>query len=266
MRLAMEASEPSEVGRLLSSATGDGEHLERLRDLWSAHPEFWRLAKSIQAAVDHGSGSGRSAGEHFRDIAASFDAAARISPEASVALYSLGDPILLEQATKEVVDYLADINVLGADRVALDIGCGSGRFEAALWARVRQIVGIDVSAEMIAAARARCQGLPNVDFRLTDGASAPEGPAASFDLILAVDSFPYIVQAGGPLAAIWLEGVARLLRPRGDLVILNYSYRDDVGLDRDDLLRLTQPLGLAPVTLAARPFRTWDGTAFHFRN
>ena len=57
-------------------------------------------------------------------------------------------------------------------RHALDIGCGAGELSLAL-ARGRpraRIVGVDVSPQLVAAARSRSDRLPNVEFELADAA------------------------------------------------------------------------------------------------
>src|SRR5690606_40405531 len=71
----------------------------------------------------------------------------------SALLYSLGDPFLLARATAEVVDLFHRLRFVGKDRDILQIGCGTGRFEAAFSGSVRRAVGIDVSPRMIEVAR-----------------------------------------------------------------------------------------------------------------
>jgi SAM-dependent methyltransferase len=88
-------------------------------------------------------------------------------------------------------------------------------------------------------------------------------PDGSFDLVLAVDSFPYLHLSGiaGPMFA----EAARLLAPGGSLAILNYSYRDDFEADRQDLDRLAQAHGLDVVRRGTRDFVLWDGASFVLR-
>ena len=87
-----------------------------------------------------------SAAETLRYWAAAFDRLAARSPEASVALYSLGQPELLAAATREVVDLMNDWRLLAPDRDVLDLGCGIGRFLVALAPKVRSVLGLDLSA------------------------------------------------------------------------------------------------------------------------
>ncbi len=179
-----------------------------------------------------------------------------------MALYALGSPELLLAATAEIVAALRRWGVLGRDRSMLEIGCGIGRFEEALAGELALGVGIDVAAAMLRAARARCAGRANVSFLQTSGLDLASFRDRSFDLVLAVDSFPYLFQAGSELVARHVAEAARVLRPGGDLVILNLSYRDDLGQDRRDLAALaTEEFDIRRD--GTREFRHWDGAAFH---
>ena len=59
--------------------------------------------------------------------------------------------------------------------VVADLGCGTGRTTAALAPFVRQVVAVDASAEMLAAAEARLGTIPNVDLREGTLEAAPGG-------------------------------------------------------------------------------------------
>ena len=76
---------------------------------------------------------------------------------------------LLEAATAEVVALLERLGVLGPERWILEIGCGIGRFQQALAGRAAALTGIDIAPGMIAEARRRCAGLPNVTLMQTSG-------------------------------------------------------------------------------------------------
>ena len=145
-------------------------------------------------------------------VAAFFDTQVAHSPEASVALYSLADPAILAASTAEIVDWIGAEGLLDRDADVADIGCGIGRISAALAPRCRSVLGLDVSAGMIAEARRRCAGMENVSFAVTQGENLDTLPSQGFDLVLAVDSFPYIVQAGGPVVDGHLAGAGRALR------------------------------------------------------
>jgi SAM-dependent methyltransferase len=194
-----------------------------------------------------------------------FDRAAALSPEAAVALYSLGSAEALDRASDEIADRLRHWSLLGSSVVALDIGCGIGRIERALSPYIGRITGTDVSPVMIAEARRRCADLPNVDFAVCGGAGLAEFAGQLFDLILAVDSFPYLVAADPAVAGRHIADAARLLAPNGALVILNYSYRGDLDADRAELGPLAAAHGFTAERDGTRDFSLWDGVTFLLR-
>ncbi len=93
MQLCMAADEAASVEAAISA----GEDLwgtavpplTELRALWDATPEAFHLVKRILMSVDDRHGPG-ALEEQLAECAAGFDEAAALSPEASVALYSLG--------------------------------------------------------------------------------------------------------------------------------------------------------------------------------
>lgn len=116
-----------------------------------------------------------------------------------------------DQLTQRVVDAIG----AGANGVVLDVACGPGIVSAALAARAREVVALDITPEMLAKARQRCAaaGLRNVTFR--EG-SATELPFAanSFDAVvtrLSVHHFPE--------PQLVFQEMFRVLRPDGTLVL-----------------------------------------------
>ncbi len=191
-----------------------------------------------------------------------FDWSVQQSEEASVALYSLGNPQLLEQATAEIVTQLREWGLVTRDTVMLDIGCGTGRLLAALAPEVRSATGIDVSAQMVNAARKKCASLPNATVIKGDGNGLGGLADESFDLAVAVDSFPYLRQSGYALVERFVAESARVLKPKGELVILNYSYSGDDDRDVGEVRDLARLNGFDLIEAGTRPFRLWDGVAF----
>jgi SAM-dependent methyltransferase len=268
MHVLMEAADAEEVGAVLAAACGafrgDPEALARLRELaclHDRHPEAFGLVKGVLARIVHDQ-TPEAPADGVQALAAAFDRAVSTAPEASVALYALGSPELLREATAEVVEALRKWGLLGSGRTMLEIGCGIGRFEVALAPEVRLAVGIDVSAAMLGEARRRCAGAANAAFLRTSGLDLAAFVDGSFDLILAVDSFPYLVQAGPGLAGRHIEEAARVLKSGGDLLILNFSYRGDLGRDRAEIAAAAQGK-FRLIRAGERPFRLWDGAAFH---
>jgi 2-polyprenyl-3-methyl-5-hydroxy-6-metoxy-1,4-benzoquinol methylase len=93
----------------------------------------------------------------------------------------------------------------------LDVGCGEGRFTAALVRAGREAVGIDVAQEPLRRAHAREGGL---DLRLVPA----EGPwpleDTSFDAVWAGEVLEHVADTAG-----WLSEVRRVLRSGGALVL-----------------------------------------------
>lgn len=264
MHLLMEAESPEVAhtallrAREASRGAGAG-HLQELESLVAEHPQAWAMVHDITNRVRHRP----AAGDPVARWAGLFDEAARISPEGSVALYSLGSPPLLAAATLEVTSALSRWGLIGPGRTVLDIGCGIGRLEAALSPLSAAVIGIDVSPGMLALAHTRCAGLTNVRLHLGSGHDLAAIADDSVDLSLLVDTFPYLLLSEGRLAERCLAEIARVSRTGGDVVILNFSYRGDVAGDRRDLERLAQPSGLSLARVAGRPCPSWDAPAFH---
>lgn len=194
-----------------------------------------------------------------------FDLAVGRDEPSSVAAHSLGDHKVLEKATREIVELFDRLSLLGPHRRVLEIGCGLGRIVAAIAPQVDEAFGIDISPAMIRTARQRSTDLRNVALSVTSGRDLAQFPTASFDLVYAADSFPYIHHAGRRLAAGHVREAARVLRPGGDLVILNYSYREDVNEDRRELARLCASCGFELLANGDQPLRMWDAYLFHAR-
>jgi SAM-dependent methyltransferase len=257
-----ESAVAATIGAL--QATGESGRVERLHamlELLRANPEAYKFVRATAAGLDH-TRAGNDAEDSLAYLRDAFDTAARRNPEGSAALYALGSPALLKAATGEIVDWLAGLDLLGPAVVCLDIGCGIGRLEVALAERIAQIVGVDIAPAMVEEARRRTAGLANVEIRETTGRDLAEYADPAFDLVVAVDSFPYLVQAGGGLARTMLGEIARVLRPSGHAVILNYSYRGDVEADKAELSTRAEKAGLRLVRFGTGDFTLWDAASF----
>ncbi|MDP3949147.1 class I SAM-dependent methyltransferase [Microbacterium sp.] len=111
----------------------------------------------------------------------------------------------------------ADRNLIGAWRDQssgrmLDAGCGPGLWTEYLYDGHRDVVGVDIAAEFLAAARTR---LPHLEFEHASLRDLPFADA-SFGGILAWYSLIHIPPADIP--AILVE-LARVLEPGGSLLI-----------------------------------------------
>jgi predicted TPR repeat methyltransferase len=267
MHLCMAAPDASDVEDAIlraQKANASAHELEQLLALWRQAPQAFALVKQILSTIDHGNASGAPEAM-LAECAAAFDRAAKLSPEASVALYSLGDPVLLAAATGEIVHRMREWGLLGRQKTALEIGCGNGRFLAALAGDLGHVTGVDISAAMIAGARERCAHLRNVEAHHTEGRDLRFCADASMDLILAADSFAYIVRCGPELVMGHFREAARVLRPEGRFLILNYSYRGDLDQDRAEIIDHAAMTGFALERMATRDFKLWDGVTFLLR-
>lgn len=271
LRLATEAVRPEEVETALAQAC-DGasrdprarkaaERLHQALALWHENPQAFATVKAVLDGVEHG-GSAADAEQGLARWAEAFDRMAQASPEGSVALYALGNPDLLRAATAEVIARLSEWRLLGPDRRALEIGCGIGRLVAALAPHVDHVTGLDISPEMIARARERCGGLSNVALEVSSGRDLSGVPDGTVDLVLAADVFPYLVQTGAEIVDRHVREAARVLKPGGHLVILNFSYRGDLKRDRSDIAVLAARCGFAFRRSASEDFSLWDAVTF----
>jgi SAM-dependent methyltransferase len=253
------------------AATVDADQNREMRDaitrisgLLDANPEGGALVLRL-LEHEHPAVRARSQQEELERCRHLFDRLVGENAAASVALYSLGRPDLLDAATREVVELLERLGVLGHESRVLEIGCGIGRFEQALAPRVAAITGIDIAPAMIQSACERCAGLPNVTLIETSGCDLSAFSPSSFDTVLAIDAMPYVYRAGAGLVAAHFAEVARVLRAGGDFVILNLSYRGDLELDRQDARRLAEATGLRLLRSGTSDLRLWDGATFHLR-
>jgi SAM-dependent methyltransferase len=240
-------------------AQRDGlRRLGRMRELWDQTPGAFDSVKAVMRTVDHTDIHGRRTAPEI--WGARFDRAARVSAEASVALYCLGRADLLRAATDEILQRMRSWNLLAPDASVLDLGCGSGRIIEALAHHVGSAIGVDVSMGMLQAARERCANCSNVLFVRTSGHDLAVLTDESIDVVCAADVFPYFVMSG--LAQHQLCEAARVLRRDGHLLILNYSYRGNPADNRDELQRLACSTGLDLRHSGAQEFALWDGTCF----
>jgi len=266
MQLIMRSQTPDEVERALLAIPGANADqraaCESLLALWRQSASMWETVRSVIREADHDSGGSLHGPSHW---AALFDRLAERSPEAGVALYSLGSPTLLDLATQSIVDQLRAWELLGSDRTVLDLGCGIGRITAALAGEVRAVVGLDVAERMLAVARQRCAGLRNVLILNTSGYDLAMLADGIFDLVLAVDTFPYLVLAGERIAEAHMREAHRVLKPRGSLVIFNYAYNLADAAAFEAVRRATDAVGFVPVRLGTRDVAWWDGITYHVR-
>src|SRR5687768_15143015 len=142
----IQASLASAVAASAGAASSrEASALERLSALVAANRDGCdRIAGMLASGVDTDERAA-SVDEGIAFCKRLFDWSVAQCAEASVALYSLGSPAILDAATREITDVMQQWQLLGPSRRLLEIGCGIGRFQQALAENALEITGIDVS-------------------------------------------------------------------------------------------------------------------------
>jgi demethylmenaquinone methyltransferase/2-methoxy-6-polyprenyl-1,4-benzoquinol methylase len=109
---------------------------------------------------------------------------------------------------------LSEASIGGGERI-LDVGCGTGVLEESLTAGRSEVVGLDLTEEMIRLAQRK--RVPSIDSLCLGDAERLPFADGSFDLLLSC----YVVKyCSAPLLA---SEAARVLRPGGRLVLYDFS-------------------------------------------
>jgi SAM-dependent methyltransferase len=142
---------------------------------------------------------------------------------------------------------------------ALDLGCGTGSLTRRLASRAGRVLGIDLSPEMIARARAASAGVANASFEQRDFLDG-DVPRERFDCIASVAALHHL-----PIDAA-LARMRDALAPGGTLVVLDVV-RDANALDFARSAAAV-PLNVALRLRSGRPLRdppevraAWDAHA-----
>ena len=103
-----------------------------------------------------------------------------------------------------------------SESAVLEIGCGVGRFLRPLSSRFSQVTGVDISEEMLQAAREYCRDSPNVRLVLNDGTGLREIKDASVDYVVSAGVFQHITDFD--VIVNYLREAIRVLKPGGILL------------------------------------------------
>lgn len=133
---------------------------------------------------------------------------------------------LREELFGERFSLWALLGLIDPTLVVGDLGCGTGRLSEIIAPFVRQVIAVDMSMDMLDAARQRVAGTSNVEVRQGDLEALP---IASGELSVALLS---LVLHYSPDPARALAEVARVLKPGGRLLLV-----DMLPHDREDYQR-----------------------------
>lgn len=107
------------------------------------------------------------------------------------------------------------LSLLPSTAVVADLACGTGAVAATLAPHVAEVLAIDNSPEMLAAAKSRCARLKNVHVREGDLAALPV-ETGTCDAALLLLALTYVAEPDRAVA-----DAARALKPGGKLVIVD---------------------------------------------
>jgi SAM-dependent methyltransferase len=171
---------------------------------------------------------------------------------------------LMERATHEIVERFEHWGLLGAARRTLELGCGAGRLQAVLSAKVALAAGVDASSAMIARARWCCSRLPNTRHEVGHAADLSAFGAASLQLVYTLQNSVTDADGDDRVTNAFAE-VARVLAPGGAFVILDFSSRPEGAVDGCDVARLARDHGFEVVASGERAFRSRDGVTYRLQ-
>jgi len=155
-----------------------------------------------------------------------WDRRAKVDPLYWVAATEEADEASYQESAEH--DANAFLQGLG-DRAAkssrvLDLGCGIGRMTAPLAKHFAEVVGVDVSGEMIKQAEVLHSSVANLSFSANNGTDLGDYEDESFDLVLSYSVLPHLPPE---VVASYFQEVNRVLKPGGW-----YRYQFWVGPER----------------------------------
>ncbi len=123
----------------------------------------------------------------------------------------------------------------------LEIGCGSGRMTTHLAKVFGEVVGVDVSGEMIRQAQERLAGVGNVQLHETNGVDFALFPDESFDLVLSAYVFQHVPSS--EVIASNIQEAWRVLKPGGVFKFQTNSITalDFEGIEKDTWIGASFP-------------------------
>lgn len=112
---------------------------------------------------------------------------------------------------------LEALRLSGTERI-LDVGCGTGEFARMALARFPHlsIVGVDLAPGMVAVAREKLAGLPQVSFEVATAEALPFAPQ-TFDVVVCANMLHHVQDPRRVM-----EECARVLHPGGRMALVDW--------------------------------------------
>ncbi|MDR4494269.1 MAG: methyltransferase domain-containing protein [Nitrospirales bacterium] len=147
----------------------------------------------------------------------------------------------------------------------MDIGCGIGRVLKPLAPYFTELIGVDVSSEMIAQSKIWLAEHPNIATHETSGVDLQDFPDHYFDLVYSYVAFQHMPR---PVFECYLKEVHRILKPHGYFLFqlplgpfLDTCAEDTIGIRRYTVLELCEKLHRNGFLMnLASPYSTKDLT------
>ncbi len=127
---------------------------------------------------------------------------------------------LWEEETDQAMALLLRGIPLGPGWTCLEIGCGIGRLLKPLAGKCKQVIGVDLSENMVHWSREYLADAPNAHVHLNDGCSLPEIEDASVDFVCSHLAFQHITLF--EVVDAYLAEIARVLKLGGYCRIQNW--------------------------------------------
>ena len=148
----------------------------------------------------------------------------------------------LDHLHASVLDLVVARAALQPGERVLDIGCGAGASCLALAREVGpegRVIGLDISEPLLALARERAAGTPNVELQLGDAQT--DAPGRDFDVVTSRFGVMFF---DDPVAAF--ANIATLMRPGGRMIFAAWARQEDNPWFRLPLEAAVERLGPAP--------------------
>jgi SAM-dependent methyltransferase len=135
------------------------------------------------------------------------------------ALWEKGDFTRIAQTMRESGEEIADSLGISEGMRVLDLGCGDGTTAVPEAQRGADVLGVDISAPLVAAGNARAEelGLPNLKFQDGDASHLDDLEDASFDLVVSIFGAMF---APNPFDVA--KEMVRVTKPGGRIVMGNW--------------------------------------------